>query len=282
MADTTVSNDILNNHKRFRLLQWGNGIAFLAMVAVNALAVLLPINGITPGEVSDSYPNLFAPAAMTFSIWSVIYLMLFLFVLFQAGLFTMRSPEKLMVVNRIGILFILSSLFNIAWIFCWHYKQIALSLCCIVALLCMLILIHGRINQKKLSWRECAMVRIPFSVYFGWITVATIANVSTLLVSLDWDGFGMSDEFWTILVLIVGMVIGLLVIMPKRDPVYGLAMAWAYLGIVIKHSSTTGFDMAYPSVTWIAGIAGGVLIVASVVALVFGKRWAKTEEDAES
>ncbi len=260
------------NQKTFRPLQWGNGIAFLAMVAVNTLAVLLPINGVTPGEVSDAYPNLFAPAAVTFSIWSVIYLMLLLFTLYQTGLFTRRTPEAPAAVERIGPLFILSSVLNAAWIFCWHYGNIPLSLICMAGLLITLILIHKRIGKEKLSQLECTFVRIPFSVYFGWITVASIANVTTLLVSLGWNGFGLSETFWTIAVLIIGMVIGLSVILPNRDAAYGLAMAWAYLGIVIKHNSAAGFAMAYPAILWIAAAAGCILFVASIVALIFRKR----------
>lgn len=254
------------NRTQSTLIRWLNVIAFLAMVTVNALAVLLPINGITPGQVSDAHPTLFAPSGITFSIWSVIYLLLLLFTLYQTGLLTKRAPEQLGAAQRIGPLFALSALFNIAWIFCWHYNQILLSLCCMLGLLVTLILIYTRIGNTSLSLKERLMARLPFSVYFGWITVATIANVSAALVSLGWNRFGLSESLWTIAILVVGMAIGLSVIIPQRDIFYGLTMTWAYAGIVIKHSSAPGWNNAYPAVLWTAAVAGAVLLAASVIA----------------
>ena len=254
--------------ERSNLMRWLNVIAFLAMVTVNALAVLLPINGITPGQVSDAYPTLFAPAALTFSIWSVIYLLLLLFTLYQTGALTRRTPEQLDAAQRIGPLFALSALFNIAWIFSWHYDQILLSLCCMLGLLATLILIYTRVGKTALSLREKLMARLPFSVYFGWITVATIANVSTALVSLGWNRFGLSESLWTIAILIVGMAIGLAVVIPQRDMFYGLTMTWAYAGIVIKHGSALGWHYAYPAVLWTAAAAGAILLAASIISAI--------------
>lgn len=252
----------------FRPMKWVNVIAFLAMVTVNALAVLLPLNGVTPGQVSDAYPTLFAPAGITFSIWSVIYLLLLLYTLYQAGLFAGRAPEGLGAAKRIGPLFALSSLFNIAWIFCWHFDQIPLSLLCMLGLLATLIAIYRRMGKAPLSMQERFMARIPFSIYFGWITVATIANVSAALVSLGWDRFGLSESFWTTAILLVGLAIGLAVILPQQNVAYGLTMTWAYLGIFIKHNSASGWNGQYPVVLWTAAVAGAVLLGASVFAAI--------------
>ena len=182
-------------------------IAFLVMVTVNALANILPIGGVGTGEVSDSYPNLFAPAAITFSIWGVIYLLLAMYTLYQIGLFHKKdAPGKGGLINRISTLFMFSSFTNTAWIFAWHYKIIWASLVLMAALFIFLMLINLELKRHELTAREKVFVRLPFSVYFGWITVASIANVTTFLVSVGWDGFGLSEVFWTVAVIAVGAI----------------------------------------------------------------------------
>lgn len=245
-----------------------NVIAFIAMIAVNALATTLPINGVTTAQASDALPNLFTPAGLTFSVWGVIYLLLFAFVIYQTGLLNRRGEDPLDAVRRLGAFFIISSAFNIAWIFAWHYGLFALSVVCMLGLLISLIVAFRRIALGSLSLTERILVRAPFAVYFGWITVATIANISAFLVSLGFEPFGLSAEISTVVILIVGMAIGLSVVLGMRAPAYGLVMTWAYLGIVIKHASPAGFGMAYPAVIATAAVCAAVLLVASLVVLI--------------
>ena len=158
-------------------------ITYLAMVTVNGLANALPINGMITGAISDSYPNLFAPTGITFIIWGVIYLLLAAHTLYQLGLFRKKSEEvKTALLKEVGTLFAISSVANFAWIFSWHYKIIPLSMLLMLVILICLGLITIRINKEKLTTTEKIFIRLPFSVYFGWITVATIANATTLLV----------------------------------------------------------------------------------------------------
>ena len=164
-------------------------ISYLVMVVVNWLAASLPINGVTPGEVSDSYPNLFAPAGLTFAIWGLIYLLLAIFIVYQLGnSHGNTNPAKAELLRNIGVLFSISSLANSAWIFSWHYRIIPLSMLLMAVLLICLIMINQRLAKEKLRASEKFFIRLPFSLYFGWITVATIANATVLLVSpeLEW------------------------------------------------------------------------------------------------
>ncbi len=249
-------------------------VTYLVMIATNALANALPINGRTTGEISDSYQNLFAPAGLTFSIWGVIYLLLAGHVLYQLGLFhgqaAARSPAML---QRVGLLFSASSLVNAAWIVTWHYDLIGVSVLLLVTLLVLLILITRLTRRASLSAREQVLVRLPFSVYFGWLTVATIANITVWLVSIGWDGFGIPEPTWAVVILAVGSLIGAGVILHDRDLAYGLVLVWAYLGIWIKHTGPEGFGGQYPivSTTALLGIAV-VLIAGAVAALRLRKR----------
>jgi hypothetical protein len=251
-------------------IQWLALLTFLGMITVNALANILPLNGISTGEISDSYPNLFAPAAPTFAIWGLIYLLLALYTLYLLGLFRGRKPANETLLRRTGLVFIVINLLNAAWIFSWHYELIPLSMLLMVLLLLCLIDITLIIRAQKPVGREKFFVRLPFSVYFGWITVATIANATVLLVSLGWNGFGLSESFWTILVLAVGVLIGAVTTLRLKDAAYGLVLVWAYTGILYKHISPGGFDGQYPGVIAAAGI--GILLFAAAVIYVLAKK----------
>jgi hypothetical protein len=255
---------------------------YVAMIAVNVLANVLPINGRTTGGVSDAYPNLFAPAGLTFAIWGIIYLLLGAHLLYQLGLFHGTDADlrvagtspvgglpRRAAMERVGVLFSVSSLVNVAWILSWHYDFILLSTVLLATMLALLILITRTILGEELSPRDRVFVRLPFSVYFGWLTVATIANITVWLVSVRWDGFGIAASTWATVIIAVGAVIGTAVIVRDRDIAYGLVLVWAYLGIWIKHTSSSGFRSAYPTVsaTALAGIAAFILAGAAATLL---------------
>jgi hypothetical protein len=197
----------MSNRNKSRNWPKLNLIAFIVMVGVNALANILPFNGMTTGAVSDSYPNLFAPAGFTFAIWGVIYVMLGAFVFYGFRGFDHGSLR--LVYKRISMAFIFSSLVNALWIACWHYRLIPLSMLLMILILLSLIYITHLLKGLRLSLDETRYVRIPFGIYFGWITVATIANMTSMFVSLGWHGSPFSEEIWMILMLLIGLAIGI-------------------------------------------------------------------------
>jgi len=232
-------------------------VTFLLMLVVNTLSVVLPINGVTPGEVSDSYPNLFAPAGITFAIWGVIYLALAAYTLYQFGMNRKnQDPAKSVFAARVRSYFVISSIANSAWIFAWHYRFIPVAMALITVMLICLIAVNILTHREDLTAGDRIFVRFPFSIYFGWITVATIANATTLLVSMGWDGLGFSESTWTMVILIVGALIGSLTLLKNRDIAYGLVLVWAYTGILIKHLSAAGFNGQYK------------LVIATVIACI--------------
>jgi len=245
-------------------------LAYIGMVAINYLANALPIGGVTTGEASDSYANLFTPAGIAFSIWGLIYLLLAVFVIFFLTQFGKKSNAKInKILEKTGKLFIINALANISWIFAWHYGLILLSAAIIVVILITLILIANLLNREKFSLSEKIWLLLPFSVYFGWITVATIANITVLLVSLNWNGFGIAENIWTIIILLVGAAIGIWRTIKDKNIPYILVLVWAYGGIWLKHASENGFSGQYPGIiiTTIICIvlflltAGGVLFL---------------------
>jgi hypothetical protein len=224
-------------------------ISFIIMVVVNALANLLPINGQATGEISDKYANLFAPAGITFSIWSVIYIALFVYSLYQfKKVRAKKSQINENTYNSINRFFIASSLLNTIWIFAWHYEVLWATVILMIGILYCLIKINTILRNQKKSFTDTICVATPFSIYFGWITVATIANITSWLVSVEWDGFGIRPGVWMVAILIIGALIATRVILQNRDAVYGLVIVWAYTGILVKHLSEQGWNGAYPSV----------------------------------
>jgi benzodiazapine receptor len=217
------------------LLKWMNIIAFALTVVVNGLAGGTTIlGGKLTSEISDANPTLITPAGYVFSIWGIIYVLLGIFVVFQV----LPSQKTKGYQGRIGWLFVLSCLLNIAWLFLWQFEYLGLSVVLMFLLLATLIAIYLRLNVGKsaVTLREKLAVHVPFSVYLGWITIASIANVSVALVSVGWDGFGISQETWAFLIVIIALLITLLVIATRKDVAYGLVVIWALLGIAVKQS----------------------------------------------
>lgn len=221
------------------------GVAYLAMVAVNFMANGLPINNRSTGEISDAYPNLFAPAGPAFAIWGLIYLLLGAYVLYQ---FVKKDQKSEDFFRKINPLFIATSIANISWIFAWHYDFIGLSVLIMGALLILLIKIADILRTEQFTSIQKLFIWAPFSVYFGWITVATIANITVFLVSIGWNGFGMADFVWTSIILLVGAMIGIWRMRKDRNIAYGMVLIWAYSWVLFKHLSAGGFDGQYPSI----------------------------------
>ncbi len=221
-------------------------IAVLAVIVVNALANALPINGLTTGEISDSFDVFFVPAGYVFSIWGLIYLAIIAYALYQALPAQRNNPD----LSRIGFLFVFSSLANIAWIFLWHYEQFPLTVIAMLALLVSLTAIYLRldIGRKPVPRQMKWFVHLPFSIYLGWITVATIANFTTLLAYWEWGGWGIAPEIWAAIMLAAGTLVGALVSIKRGDVAYALVLVWAFSGIAIKHSDSSVVATA----AWIA------------------------------
>ena len=253
-----------------RILQISNFLAVVLTIVVNSLANILPINGKNTGQLSDNIPNLFVPSGITFAIWGVIYLLLILFAIYQARDFFKKEKIEMPYLTKITPFFILASAANIIWIFLWHYEKVALSLIAMLILLISLIAIYIKLNvgQQQIPLKEKMFIHVPFSVYLGWITVATIANITAWLVTIDWDGFGISDVIWTIVVLCVATLLTLIILYKRKDIAYSLVIIWALLGIVIKRMQ----DQTEIATTATIGI---VIIIIAIIGIFIFKYFKK-------
>ncbi len=221
-----------------------NLVFFGLMIVMNYLANALPLNDKTTGELSAQYPNLFVPAGITFSIWGIIYLLLLVFVVIQ---FRQGNRE---VIEAIGWAFALSSLLNGLWIVAWHYEKLSLSLLIMLGILASLVLIGTKIQHLPPGF-----IKAAFGIYLGWICIATIANVTAVLVAVNWGGWSISQQTWTIIMIAAGLLITAATLVRLNNPFMGLAVIWAFAGIVIRQ---TGH---HPAIVTAAYLAIGIMAV---------------------
>ncbi|MQR96304.1 TspO/MBR family protein [Fictibacillus phosphorivorans] len=205
-----------------------NIVALAAVIFVNYLANALPLNGQTTGELSAKYNVLITPAGYVFSIWGLIYLLLTIWVIVQVLPKNRDKP----VYESIGLWFVLNCILNCTWIFVWHYEFLGLSWVVMIGLLLSLIMIYTKIQNQD---NQSPFVRLPFSVYLGWISVATIVNTAVVLKYSGWNGFGFSSVTWTVIMLLVGTGLAIFFTLLNKDVIYPLVFVWAYVGIGVRH-----------------------------------------------
>jgi len=255
--------------------KWINTLAYVAMVAINILANLLPLGIGNTQYISGLYPSLFTPSAYAFAIWIVIYILMGAFIVYQWGIIDAdRVTNKVIV--KIGPFFVISCLCNIAWIFTWHYNIIGASVLFMMGLLLSLITVKSRLNEIKSKGLILQGIDMGFSVYLGWIIAATIANISVFLVSIGWDGFGISEVTWTGVVLIAGAIIGALPQIIDNNTFATVEVIWAYVGIMVKHVSTQGYYGEYPPIV----ICTTLGITFMIIAIVHGVITSSVEYDS--
>ena len=240
-----------------------NLLAVVATIVANGLANALPLNGHLTGEISDLFKVYFVPVGYVFSIWGLIYVGLIAFGVYQM-LPSQRENPRL---RRIGYLFSLSCLANVIWLFLWHYELFIYTIAIMIALLGLLIAIYLRleIGRAQVAMKEKWLVDLPFSIYLGWITVATIANASDVLDYLKWSGWGIRPEVWAVIMLIAGLGIASVMSLTRGDIAYQLVIVWAFAGIAVKQT-------AMPVVANAAWVMSALVIIVLIIGVLVRKR----------
>ena len=253
-----------------------NVVTFLGMLVVNILATSLPLNDLTTGDLSDALPNLFVPSGITFSIWGLIWLLLAAYLFLQLRTaFDRGGMEDGMVESDpyapgvVGFWFPLNMILNAGWIFAWHYQLVGLSVLIMLALLATLIVMFLNIDEMIRRTGSQRFARVPISVYFGWITIATIANITAFLVSVEWGGFGISQVVWTIVVIAAGLAVNVIMLVRHRNFAFAAVAVWAFIGIVLKRISEGTPEG--PGVLIAAIVAGVALLAVGVLVAVRGR-----------
>lgn len=241
------------------LRQNANALSVVLALTVNILASALPLNGQNTGEISDRFDVYFVPAGYVFAIWLVIYIGWIAFAIFQF----LPAQKEYPRLRNLGYWFALSGVLNAAWLFCWHYNLFGLSVLVMLALLGTLIVSYLKLDvgSKPVSTGEKWAVDIPFSVYLGWVSVATIANITSWLYSIDWNGFGIPPQVWAVIMLAVASLLGALMAFRRQDAGYLLVFVWAFAGIAVEQADTP----LVANSAWVATVVAFGLAIYSIV-----------------
>lgn len=214
--------------------QLANVFSVVIALTVNILASTLPLNGQNTGEISDRFLVYFVPAGYVFAIWGIIYIGWIAFAIYQFQSAQKENPR----LQNLGYLFAISGIFNAAWLVCWHYNFFGLSVLVMLTLLGLLIASYLKLNvgRTPVNTAEKWSVDVPFSVYLGWITVATVANVSDWLYFVNWNGFGIAPQAWAVIMIAIASVLGVLMTVTRRDSGYVFVLVWSFAGIALKQA----------------------------------------------
>jgi len=242
-----------------RIFQFTNSIALILTVAINYLSNTGFFEGQTMSSISERYTNFFTPEGYAFSIWGLIYLGLLGFVIYY-GPFTKSSEEKNRIINNTGVWFIISCFANSLWIVCWLNDKLQLSLLLMILLLISLLKIIT-LNydiMRSSDLRSRIFFSIPFSIYAGWVSVALIANAAAYLKKIEWNGFGVSETYWTITMIIIASAIHLYMIWKKNMNAFAIVAVWALVAIAIANN-----NINYS--IYICSIIASVIILANII-----------------
>jgi len=237
-----------------------NIVALIAVLVVNFLANALPINGKNTGEISDRFDVLFKPAGYAFSIWGIIYLALILFAIYQA----LPAQRENGLIENVGIWFAVSCLLNIGWLFAWHHEKFLLTIFLMFLLLASLITIYVRlnINMSDSGPLEYWLAHVPFSLYLGWICVATLANATIYLTSVQWSGWGISPTTWYLILLLLGLILLFIFVFKRNDVIPGVVILWATIAVAVSNASATSL---ISTSSWIAAGLSSLLVIVGIV-----------------
>lgn len=242
-----------------------NTVSYLAVLAVNFLSNSLPLNGRTPAEISDQYPNLFVPAGITFSIWGIIYLWLLGLIIYQViGRGSYNTGLKIeQLVEKSSWFFWVSCALNIMWLLTWHWDMPLLSVVVMSLLMSILVVLNGRagVGYNAAYPIEKWLAHLPYGIYQGWISIALIANITAGLVSVDWNGWGLNEPAWAVIMITAGTVVASWMVKAQNNLGHGLAAAWGLYGIYLKRHAAGDA----PEVAIAALIGMGVVVLVTAM-----------------
>jgi len=239
-------------------------IAVIGSILINTLSNFFPIRGQNVGEIANTrFANvLIIPASYAFAIWGLIYLGLIGFVVYQFLPPSQQHPQ----LKRISYLLVGACIAQAAWIYLFQAFAFWWSVLAMLAILGCLIAIYLILKDSPRSHArtERWLLRYPFSIYMAWISVATIVNVASALYDQAWNGWGLSSETWTVIMLLIATAIPLILLWQRGDVPLSLVFVWAFVAIALKRLSLP--------LIW-GSAAGLALIILIFAALSWQRKW---------
>ena len=231
---------------------------------VNYLATTLPLNGKDTRMLSDMYRSFITPAPGTFSIWGIIYIGLAAYLVWQAKvLISNKSDIQNAVIQRIGFFYCVTCVFNASWLVAWHYEKLLLSVSIMLSFLFTLTSINTQLFELKLP-KEMTykwIVKTTFGLYLGWISIATIVNITAYLISQQSGGLGLTEPIWAMIMIMIGAIVAVLSIQKHKNIGYGLAVIWALFGIAAARKSIVNPDENIVLLCYVLAAVVGIMVI---------------------
>ena len=221
---------------KLKVLAISNSLSVFLAVVINYYSMFFGINDHKVGEISDKYENLFTPASYAFSIWGIIFIMLIAYCYYQIRQVFIKKnkPEY---IYKTGWWFTLANLCNASWVFVWLFELTGLSVIIMFGILISLIMIVIRTNMEKWDAGIATILFVwwPICIYTGWISVAAIANISAYLSKADWNGFGISDISWTLIMILLATILNWIMVVSRNMREFAAMGIWALIAIYVRH-----------------------------------------------
>jgi benzodiazapine receptor len=244
---------------------WTNLVLFGVTLFINTLGAVGLINGLSQKAVSDKYVTLITPGPATFSIWGVIYSLLLISLIVMIVKKNDTYYQK--AAEDISLLFWISCIINSAWIVSFSFLQIGLSTIFILGFLITLSLILQKLGRLQTGKR--ILLPLTFGLYTGWLFIASVVNIAAWLVKLKWNGFGIPNEGWAVIMLVIAVFLAFAVQMRNHSAVFPLPIAWAYLGIYQFLKAPEGFKGEFYLLQMVA--LAGMAVLIGIAAIQFYK-----------
>lgn len=203
-----------------------NVIAGVAVIVVNQLANYLPLNGQTTGEIALGFSVLFPVARYVFNIWFLIYALIVVFIVYQFRNF--RAVESL------TMPFLASCIFNITWIFLWHFEFVVLSFLAVAGLLLSLAVAYLRMPSHPGSITGHLSVNGFFSLYLAWVSVSIVLNGAVVLEQAGLLQWGPESIGHLVLLIVLAAAYASWVSLHRADPIFPLAFIWSLVAVTVK------------------------------------------------
>lgn len=240
-----------------KTLQILNGVAAVATIAMGYLSNTGIFNGKTMASVSAEYQNLFTPAGYAFSIWGLIYLSLLGFVIYYGRSLFKADIKDDNTVEQIGWWFFISCLANSLWVVVWLYEYTLISVFLMIVLLFSLlkIVVKTKMELHNAPLKKILFLWWPFCIYSGWVSVALIADIAAYLTKIGWNGFGLSETIWAVIMIVVAAIVHIFMIWKRNMREFALVLVWSLIAIAVANQNVNA------TVVWAAVIVAIIVFI---------------------
>ncbi len=238
-----------------RAWRWLTALAIFGNIFLNYYANTHPFAGQTMWEVSAKYPTLLTPAGDAFSIWGAIFLGLAIYAVWQL----LPAQKNLSLPDALAKPLTLASVATGAWVVLFAHELILPSVGVMLLILGCLMATYGRARRRIFAEAAPVLAGVPFSMYLGWISVASVINITIGLEQLGWRTAAGLSVTLTLLLIVLVVVLALVMSRVFRDLVFPLVVAWALAWLWVARLGQV------PELGWAALAGATVCLVAGVL-----------------